>query len=71
MPDAGADFVDQILIVRDQEHGALVFLQRDVQSVDRFEVQVIRRLVQDQDVRLLSISRQKIRRAASPRRALP
>ena len=53
VPDTRPDFLHQILVVRDEEHGALVALQRDVQRVDRFQVEVVGRLVQHQDVRLL------------------
>ena len=35
MPDAGGDFVDQVLIVGDQQDRAFVALQRDIQGVDR------------------------------------
>ena len=53
VPDAGADFLHQVLVVRDQEHRALVLLQRDVQRVDRLEIEVVGRLVEDEHVRLL------------------
>src|ERR1035437_5794391 len=38
MPDAGGDFVDQIVIVGDQEHRALVLLEREVEGVDGLEI---------------------------------
>src|SRR3984957_16151444 len=53
VPDAGGDFVDDVVVVGDQQHGAIVFLQRDVQRVDRFQIQVVGGLVQHQHVRLL------------------
>ena len=39
--------------MRDEEHRALELLQRDVQRVDRLEVEVVRRLVEHEHVRLL------------------
>ena len=53
VPDAGGDFVDQIVIVSDQQHRALVRLQRDVERVDGFEVEVVRRFVEHEHIRLL------------------
>ena len=35
-PHARGDFIDQIVVVRDQQHRALVSLQRNVQRIDRF-----------------------------------
>src|SRR5437868_12149908 len=52
-PDTRGDFFDQIVIMADQQDRAIVLLQRDVQGVDRFEIQVIRRVIEDQHVRLL------------------
>ena len=52
VPDPGGDFVDQIVIVRDQQDCSLIALQCDVQRVDGFEVQVVGRFVQHQHVRL-------------------
>ena len=66
VPDARADFVDQVLVVRHQQHRAFVLLERDVERVDRFEIQVVRRLVQHQEFGFCSISLQNSRRAASP-----
>src|SRR5688572_29960029 len=53
VPHPGADFLQQILVVRHQEDRALVFLQRHVQRVDRFQIEVVGRLVEHQHVRLL------------------
>jgi hypothetical protein len=53
MPDAGGDFFDEVVIVGDEQDGALVFLQRDVEGVDGFQVEVVGRLVEDQHVGLL------------------
>ena len=52
VPQPRRHFVDQVVIVRHQQHRAFVALQRDVERVDGFEVQVVRRLVEDEDVRL-------------------
>ncbi len=53
IPDARGDFVDHVVVVRDEQHGAIVFLQRDIQRVDGFEVEVVRGLVEHQNIRLL------------------
>jgi photosystem II stability/assembly factor-like uncharacterized protein len=53
VPHARADFLEKVLIVGDQEYGAVELLERDVQGVDRLEVEVVRRLVEDEHVRLL------------------
>src|SRR5712692_7496602 len=53
MPDAGGDFVDYVVIVSDEEDGAIVFLQRDVQRVDRFQIKMVSRFVEDEEIRLL------------------
>ena len=53
VPDTRAHFVDEIVIVRHQQHRAFVALDGDVQRVDRLEIQVVRRLVENQEVRLL------------------
>ena len=51
-PQPRCHFVDQVVIVRDQQHRALVALQRDVERVDGFEVEVVGRLVEDENVGL-------------------
>ena len=51
-PETRGDFVDQVVVVRDQQDRALVALQRDVESVDGFEVEVVGGLVEDEDVGL-------------------
>ena len=53
VPDAGSDFIDDIVVMRDYEHRSFVLLQGDVQGVDRFQIQVIGWLVKHQKVRLL------------------
>ena len=47
-----ADFVDQVVVVGDEQDRALVALQGDVERVDGFEVEVVGGLVEDQDVGL-------------------
>src|SRR5437868_14352747 len=51
-PQPRGDFIDQVVIVGDQQHRALVFLQRDVERIDGFEIEMIRWLIEDQKVRL-------------------
>ena len=53
VPDAGGDFVDQIVIVGDQQHGTRVLLEGEVEGVDGLEIEVIGRFVQYQEVGLL------------------
>ncbi len=36
-----------------KQHGAVIFLQRDIQRVDGFEIEVVRRLVENQHIWLL------------------
>ena len=52
-PDTGPDFLEQILVVRDEEHRSFVALECHVQRVDRFQVEVIGWLVEDEHVRFL------------------
>jgi len=53
MPDPSGDFVHHIVVVRDQQDGSVVFLKRNIQGVDRFQIQVVRWLVQQQEIRFL------------------
>ena len=53
VPDAGAGFFDEVLVVGDEEDGALVFLHGLVEGVDGFEVEVVGGLVEDEDVGFL------------------
>src|ERR1700675_2400541 len=39
VPDSGRDFINQILVMRDQQHRSRIALQRNVEGVDRFEIQ--------------------------------
>ena len=52
VPEAGGDFVDQVVVVGDQQHRAFVALEGDVEGVDGFEVEVVGGLVEDEDVGL-------------------
>src|SRR5512138_358593 len=49
-PDARADLADELLVVRDADDGALVALQPLRERRDGLEIQVVRRLVEDEDV---------------------
>src|ERR1700730_6057149 len=53
MPNPGGDFVDQVLVMRNQEYGSLITLQGNVESIDRFQIEMVRRFVQYEHVRLL------------------
>src|ERR1039458_1162367 len=53
MPDPRGHFLDQVLIVRHQQHGPRVLLKGDIEGVDRLQVQVIGGFVQHQEIRLL------------------
>ncbi len=53
MPDARRHFVDEIVVMGDEQHRTLVVLQRDVQRIDGFEVEVVGWLVERKDVWLL------------------
>src|SRR5208282_2913248 len=53
VPDPGGNFVDQVMIVGDQKNRPLIALQRNIQSINRFQVEVVRGLVEHQHVRLL------------------
>src|SRR5271170_7166173 len=53
VPDARCDFVDEVVIVGDEQHRAFILLKRDIEGIDGFEVEMVRRLVEDQDIWLL------------------
>ena len=53
MPDPRGHFLYQVMIVRHQQHGARLLLKGKVEGVNRFQVQVIRRFVKHQEIRLL------------------
>ena len=50
MPDACGDFIDDVVVVGDQEDSAVLALERDVEGVDGLEVEVVGRLVEDQEI---------------------
>ena len=52
MPEAGGDFVDEVVVVGDEKDGAFVALEGDVKGVDGFQVEVAGGLVEDEDVGL-------------------
>src|SRR5207302_1391727 len=66
VPDARGDFLDEVMVVRDQEHGPFIALESDVQCVDGFQVQVFVGSSKTRTLGFCSISLQKSRRAASP-----
>src|SRR5271165_1140898 len=53
VPDACCNFVDEVVIVGDEQHRAFILLKRDIEGIDGFEVEMVRRLVEDQDIWLL------------------
>ena len=53
VPDAGSDLIDQIVVVRDQQDRTLIALQRNVERVNRFQIEVVRRLVENENIGLL------------------
>src|SRR5688572_29645584 len=53
VPDTRGHFVDHIVIVRYQQHGAWIALEREVEGVNGFQIQMVCRLVQNQEVRFL------------------
>ena len=53
VPDAGCDFVDQIVIVAYQEDRPLISLQGNVQRIDGFEIEVVRGFIEHEYVWLL------------------
>ena len=67
VPDSGRDLFKQVVIVSHEDERAVILLQRDVKGVDGFEVEVVRRLVEHQHVRLLQheLAEEKARRLAS------
>src|SRR5262245_2465744 len=53
MPYPGADFFHEVLVVGHKQDRAVEPLQRDVERVDRLQVEVVRRLIEDEKVWLL------------------
>src|SRR5258708_37839592 len=53
VPNARRYLVDQVFVMRTQEHRSLITLQRNIERVDRFQIQVVGRLIEHENVRLL------------------
>ena len=53
VPDARGHFVDEVVIVCDDQDSALIALERNVKRVDGFEIKMVRRFIEDEDVRFL------------------
>src|SRR5271166_194773 len=53
MPNAGRDFINQIFIMGNQQHRSGVALERNIESIDRFEIEMIGRFVEHEHIRLL------------------
>ncbi|MPL74802.1 hypothetical protein SDC9_20621 [bioreactor metagenome] len=45
------DAVDEVAVVADQQHGAVIFAEDVLQQIQRLDVEIVRRLVEDQQVR--------------------
>ena len=52
VPKPRRNFIDQIVIVRYKQHRTFISLERNIQRVDRFQIKVVRRLVENENVRL-------------------
>src|ERR1017187_2800791 len=52
VPQARRYFIDQIVVVGDQQDGAFVALEGDIERVDGFKVEMVRGLVEDENVGL-------------------
>ena len=65
-PEAGNDGVKEGAVVADQQHGAGVVRQHFFEQFEGFDVQIVGRLVKDEDVRRLAKRRASRRRARSP-----
>ena len=50
LPNAGADGVEEVAVMADNEHRTAVGFQIIFEPLHRFQVQMVRRLVQDQQV---------------------
>jgi hypothetical protein len=50
VPDARGDFVDDVVVVGDEQNCAVVTLESDVERVDGFEVEVVGWLVENQEI---------------------
>ena len=47
----GGDTVDEITVVADQQHGAIIIAKDVLQQVQRFNIQIVGRFIHDQQVR--------------------
>ena len=52
-PDPGGDLVDEVAVVGDEQDRAVEAGEHILQGLARVDVEVVRRLVQDQEIRLL------------------
>src|ERR1700730_16190374 len=50
VPHPRSDFLHDVLVVSDEQHRSFKFLERDVERVDRFQIEVVGRLVEHQYV---------------------
>ena len=50
VPDTSRDFVDQVVVVRHQEHCPLIPLEGDVQRVDGFQIQMVRGFIEHKHI---------------------
>src|ERR1019366_1685765 len=50
VPDARGHFIHDIVIVSDQQDCSIVLLKGDVESVDRFQIQMVGWFVEDQEI---------------------
>src|SRR5580698_3418696 len=67
VPDARTHFFNQIVVMCHQQYSTFITLQRNIERIDRFEIKVVRRLIEDQDVRFLQhqLAEEQTRRFAS------
>ena len=66
LQDPAGDIVEEVAVVGDRDHGAGVILEEALEPGDRFGIQVIGRLVQEQQVGLLQQRRHSATRRRSP-----
>ncbi len=52
LEDPARDVVEEVAVMRDRDHGALVVLQEPLEPGDRFGVQMVGRLIQQQQIGL-------------------
>jgi len=61
-------FVEEVVVVRNEEDRAFVTLERDIERVDGFEIEVVGGLVENENIRFEQHERQKRMRAVFRRR---